>query len=60
MNAKPVPGEPALIDCEICFKEIPDTAAMTEEGEDYGVYFCDLDCYGAWKEMNGNNQGADE
>ena len=39
MNEKPVPREPTLIDCEICFKEIPDTVAMTEEGEDYVYTF---------------------
>ena len=27
MNEKPVPTEPTLIDCEICFKEIPDSVA---------------------------------
>ena len=34
MNEKPVPTEPTLIDCEICLKEIPDSVATTEEGEE--------------------------
>jgi len=54
MNEKPVPTEPTLIDCEICFKEIPDSVATTEEGEDYIVHFCGLECYAAWKEKSEN------
>ena len=54
MNEKPVPTEPTLIDCEICFKEIPDSVATTEEGEDYIVHYCGLDCYAAWKERSEN------
>ena len=60
MNEKPVPAEPTLIDCEICFKEIPDSVAMTEEGEDYVVHFCGLDCYVAWKEKGEKTQDIDE
>ncbi|MEN8711453.1 MAG: DUF3330 domain-containing protein [Arenicellales bacterium] len=60
MNEKLFPTEPTLIDCEICFKEIPDSVAMTEEGEDYVVHFCGLDCYAAWKEKNETKQGNDE
>ena len=60
MNEKPVPEEPTLIDCEICFKEIPDSVAMTEEGEDYVVHFCGLDCYAAWKQKGEKTQGIDE
>lgn len=60
MNEKPVPTEPALIDCEICFKEIPDSVATTEEGEDYVVHFCGLECYAAWKEKSDQAQDNDE
>lgn len=54
MDNKPVPEEPEKIDCEICMKDIPLSAAVTEEGEDYVMHFCGLDCYRAWKEKNGN------
>ena len=60
MNEKLFPTEPTLIDCEVCFEEIPDSVAMTEEGEDYVVHFCGLDCYAAWKEKNKTKQGNDE
>jgi hypothetical protein len=59
MNEKPIPAEPTLIDCEICFKEIPDSVAMTEEGEDYIVHFCGLDCYAAWKEKDEKTKDTD-
>ena len=59
MNDKPVPAEPKLIDCEICFKEIPESIVMTEEGEDYVRHFCGLECYTALKEKNGKTQSTD-
>lgn len=52
MNDKLVPAEPDLIDCKLCFKEIPESVAMTEEGEDYVMHFCGLECYSAWKEKS--------
>ncbi len=54
MNDKPVPTEPDLINCKLCFKEIPESVATTEEGEDYVMHFCGLECYSAWKEKNKN------
>lgn len=53
MTEKLVPAEPELIDCEICLKEIPEAAAMTEEGKDYVLHFCGLECYAAWKQKQG-------
>ena len=52
MDTKPIPEEPEKIDCATCMKEIPDSAAVTEEGEDYVMHFCGLECYAAWKEKN--------
>ena len=54
MDTKPLPVEPELIACEICFREIPDTTVLSEEGEDYVLHFCGLECYAAWKEKNSN------
>jgi hypothetical protein len=54
MYNRPVPEEPEKIDRETCRKDISPSAAVTEEGEDYVMHFCGLDCYRAWKERNGN------
>lgn len=35
--------------CNVCRKEIPQSAAVTFEGGDYAVHFCGLDCLETWK-----------
>ena len=52
MNDKPETTAPKMIDCDVCHKEIPQSVAMTEEGEDYVLHFCGLECYTAWKSKN--------
>lgn len=53
-----------MVKCEVCFAEIPDTAAKTFEGSDYIHYFCGLDCLGEWQEQQkktregGNRPGS--
>jgi hypothetical protein len=37
--------------CEICLKEVPESAAIVPEAVDYVVYFCGLDCYEKWKDQ---------
>ncbi len=39
--------EPRL-SCEVCLKEIPESTAYTQEGEEYIRYFCGIDCYQKW------------
>lgn len=34
--------------CSICRVEIPLSAAMTPEGEQYVEYYCGLECYETW------------
>lgn len=34
-----------LIECEICLKEIPESAAFTAEGSEYVGHFCGIECY---------------
>lgn len=46
------PPETALLTCAICRKEVPFSAAVTPETEDYVVHFCGLDCYEQWKQAN--------
>ena len=37
-------GDEEKIECEVCKKHIPKSAAMTFEGADYTHYFCCTDC----------------
>ncbi|NOZ10695.1 MAG: DUF3330 domain-containing protein [Gammaproteobacteria bacterium] len=46
------PTEDEKVTCEICLKEIPKSAAKSEEANDYVAHFCGLDCYEKWKEQN--------
>lgn len=41
--------EHAVVSCEVCLKEVPQSLAHTEEAEDYVSYFCGLDCYDKWE-----------
>ncbi|MBI4757141.1 MAG: AF1514 family protein [Betaproteobacteria bacterium] len=36
--------------CEICLKQIPRSAAESEEAADYVYYFCGGDCYQQWQQ----------
>ncbi len=37
------------IACEFCKKMIPKAAALHAEGQDYVLYFCNIDCLDYWK-----------
>lgn len=43
------PSLPVLVDCEICRQEIRAYNALTEEGEDYLLWFCGTECYAEWR-----------
>ena len=47
-NAK-APHE-ALVECEVCLKEVPLSAAKSEEAQDYVAHFCGIACFAKWKE----------
>ena len=45
------PVEPTtgpLVECKICLKEIPESAAFTPEGAEYVGHFCGIECYQAF------------
>lgn len=42
-----IEGEAPLA-CSICRIEIPLSAALTPEGEQYVEYYCGLECYETW------------
>ncbi len=52
MNSSDKPGEPEIIPCEVCLKEIPKSEATSAELDDYVAYLCGLNCYAKWKDKN--------
>ncbi|MGO9444536.1 MAG: DUF3330 domain-containing protein [Thiobacillaceae bacterium] len=38
-----------VLTCDMCLVELPNDAAMREEGEDYIAHFCGLDCLDQWR-----------
>jgi len=42
--------------CEVCLKEVPRTEAQHDEGGDYVMHFCGLECYKMWREQNKKGQ----
>ena len=40
------------ISCEVCLKEIPASEAKSAEAEDYVAFFCGLECYEQWRQIN--------
>lgn len=43
------PVKPARVACSECSKQVPASAALTAEGQDYLMYFCGLDCQAKWQ-----------
>jgi elongation factor P--beta-lysine ligase len=50
MNEKPKPTNSVYVSCEVCLTEIPESASMTSEAEDYAQYFCGIECYNQWRD----------
>ena len=48
---KPIPEEPGNIACDICLTEIPDSVAHSQEGDEYALHYCGLECYVEWKKL---------
>lgn len=42
---KPKPIVESLVSCDVCRKEIPQSAVFTPEAADYVGAFCGLECY---------------
>lgn len=45
------PVEKAMVECEVCLKEVPKSAAKSVETSDYVHHFCGVECYSQWKEQ---------
>ena len=50
MTNKPIPKEPKQVSCKICLAEIPDSVAMSSEGDEYTQLFCGIECYEKWRD----------
>ncbi len=49
-----------LVSCKTCLKEIPQSIAHTEEGEDYVLYFCGLECFDQWSHPGARKRKDEE
>jgi hypothetical protein len=47
------------VSCEVCKKEVPRSAAVNFEVNDYVAHFCGLECYAKWK-GRGTAEGSSE
>lgn len=47
------------VSCEVCKKEVPQSAAVNFEVNDYVAHFCGLECYAQWK-GRGTAEGSSE
>lgn len=41
--------EPAILTCDVCLAEIPESVAVSQEADEYTQHFCGLECYSKWK-----------
>lgn len=53
MTPKPATDEDDVVDCDVCFKEIPISEAKSEEASDYVHHFCGLECFARWRVQEG-------
>lgn len=51
--------EQEKISCHICKKEIPKAAALTAEGKEYVLNFCDISCLDYWNNKKKKNKAKD-
>lgn len=51
MRELEIPSDPDRVPCEVCFKEIPVSKAMSEAAVDYVLHFCGLECYAKWEKQ---------
>jgi len=49
--------EDKKIACHICKKLIPKATALHAEGEDYVLYFCNIECLDYWKDQEKEEPG---
>ena len=49
MTDKPTQKESTNVSCEVCLAEIPESVAMSSEGNEYTQHFCGIECYEKWR-----------
>ena len=52
---KTKPAEEKHVACKVCMKEVPVSAAQSEEAADYVFYFCGSDCFAKWRRKGDTN-----
>ena len=60
MTNKPIPKEPENVSCDVCLTEIPDSVAMSGEGDEYTQHYCGIECYDKWREKEKQSPGAEK
>ena len=58
MGATVTPVDTGNVECEVCLKKIPHSEAGIVEANDYVMYFCGLDCYRQWRELQDKDPGT--
>ncbi|MDH5181935.1 MAG: DUF3330 domain-containing protein [Gammaproteobacteria bacterium] len=48
--------ESDTVPCNVCLKEIPLSAARSEESETYVLHFCGLHCYDKWRSQEESSE----
>ena len=43
--------ENETVECEVCLKEVPISAAKSVETSEYVHHFCGVECYSQWQEQ---------
>lgn len=49
MTKEPRPVDPQSVSCDVCFKLVPKSEAVTAEARDYIACFCGVNCYERWR-----------
>jgi hypothetical protein len=52
MSVKPIPQEPEYVSCEVCLEQIPKSASISHEADQYARHFCGIECYSQWKQKS--------
>ena len=59
MTDKPIPKEPENVSCDVCLTEIPESVAMSSEGDEYAQHFCGIACYDKWRDKDESSTAAE-
>ena len=56
MTKKTTPNETSAVTCEVCLTEIPESVAVSSEGDEYTQHFCGIECYNKWRNRENKPQ----